>query len=249
MSPVSTTSDTNSCRTPETDPVQNEGTKASVEKEKEKEMELEELEALIAKRLAENAALEIQMASIGIDPENENDGSPELSVQADQEDASPQHHRSIPTSPQAGHGHELYDPFLMDKEYEQRLLGDTRVVQMDDLRSYDPPLKDRSVTLCGEDMDPVLCVQVQVHRQAEVDDEEPGVYGAGVADGCEHPLEKILPHDGKIEHRTPSPSQSEQHQHRQSGKGPFSKMPSANPLIHCPRISLKNVPSSLISIV
>lgn len=174
-------------------------------------MELEKLEALIAQRLAENAALEQQLASIGI---------PEL-PQTDQEDAVLQHHRSMPTSPQAAHRDELYDPFLMDKEYEQQRQMDTRVVEMDDLQSYDPPLKDRSVMLCGEDMDPVLCVEVQVHRPAEVDDEESDVYGERETNGCELPLgqeKSFVPHDGQKENRTPSPSQQELHQHRLSGE-------------------------------
>lgn len=188
--------------------------------EKEKEMELEELEALIAQKLAENAALELQMASIDFDSENEKDHSPEQS-QKDQEDPVPQHH-SMPTGPQAEHRDELYDPFLMDNEYKQQLQGDAEVVQIDDLRSHDPPLTDRSVMLCGEEMDPVLCIEVQVHRQTDVDDEESDVYGerVGLADGCECPLgqeKSLVPHDREKENKTPS--QHEQHLHLcQSGE-------------------------------
>ncbi|XP_048125071.1 uncharacterized protein LOC125311243 isoform X6 [Alosa alosa] len=173
-----------------------------------KKMELEELEALIAEKLAENAALELEMTSLPC-----------------QTSLSPQHQRTMPPLRQA-HKDNLYDPFQMDEEYKKQLkevrLGSANEVQRDNLRHYDRAARFRRDSLCGDGVEPVLCVEVQFLRQAEEDGEDRCVHEREANDCFEHHMERdksIVPHDQKREDQTPSLSQHEQKMHRRSDEG------------------------------
>ncbi|XP_076142465.1 uncharacterized protein LOC143124661 isoform X2 [Alosa pseudoharengus] len=173
-----------------------------------KKMELEELEALIAEKLAENAALELEMTSLPC-----------------QTSLSPQHQRTMPPLRQA-HRDNLYDPFQMDEEYKKQLkevrLGSANEVQRDNLRHYDRAARFRRDSLCGDGVEPVLCVEVQFLRQAEEDSEDRCVHEREANDCFEHHMERdksVVPHDQKREDQTPSLSQHEQKMHRRSDEG------------------------------
>ncbi|XP_041922369.1 uncharacterized protein LOC121685730 isoform X4 [Alosa sapidissima] len=170
-----------------------------------KKMELEELEALIAEKLAENAALELEMTSLPC-----------------QTSLSPQHQRTMPPLRQAHKD----NPFQMDEEYKKQLkevrLGSANEVQRDNLRHYDRAARFRRDSLCGDGVEPVLCVEVQFLRQAEENGEDRCVHEREANDCFEHHMERdksIVPHDQKREDQTPSLSQHEQKMHRRSDEG------------------------------
>ncbi|XP_062375134.1 uncharacterized protein LOC134063570 isoform X2 [Sardina pilchardus] len=202
---------TTTCRSPKSDAGEDE----EDEDLARKKMELEQLDALIAEKLAEHAALELEMTSSVVF-----DGKD--TVLPCQTSLSPQHQRATPPLRQAP-ANDLYDQ--MDEEYKKQLkevrLGRAKDAQRDVLRHYDRAARFRKDLCAG--VEPVLCVEVQFLRQPEEGSKERCVHD-------EHHRERnksIEPYNQKREDQTPILGQHEQkisdmHGHSDEGR-PFPK--------------------------